>query len=709
MICFYPLIHMKKNSQSTGRLLGLLFVIWTTCFLYITPTELFSLEPASGGDTGSHYYPLYTLVKEGLPELRLRVWNPGNLMGEPQLLHYFPGPYLFMALLSLFMPLALAFNMGTIFPLWFFPISVFIGLSGLGWRRHTRFLGVAGAILFSWNESFSMWGGNATSVLAGQFSHMYALNLLMIFLGVLGWELRKRKYVLLSTLIVALIAISHTYILLLVPFFLLCFLFFFPYDTAKKKFWYLVAVGLWGLFLAAFFIVPQLTHSPWMTANPMVWTWSTVWKDVLAKNFWPALALGILAIPFVSYLAGAKRISPKKLLFDWLFWLVPLAACALMYVYFPKIGLVDARALPQAQLFTMLLMAHVVGTAIQSQKRWAKYSITALLFIGALFWAHKNLYHYPHWIRWNYSSWKGKSEWAHVYNLTQHLKGDFSDPRVSNEHHPKLNDAGSTRIFEMIPWFTGRATMESLYLEATFTSPLTHYLQARISSRPSCPVVGWKCPPMDFIGLQDKMQVLGVRDLILVSPEAIEKAKENPQHLRETFKSGMYHVYSLIDPVSLVTTIQDNVILATKKEFKKRFHQWLWDYYPGTKYLLIDEPGNFPKDLSYVQPAGKNCSPEVRVDFNKIQLKTDCPGVLHHLKFTYHPTFKTNTGDDIYLMSPGFMGIIPTKNEVTITYGHSFLWFISAIISLFAFILWIARYKGLHWSDFKRKLNFFRR
>ena len=146
-------------------------VVFVGFISFITPVAVWNSKPATGGDTGSHFYPLWVLVKESLPHWQIRSWNPGNLMGEPHLLHYFPGPFLVMAFLSIFMPLGLAFNFGTLLPLVAFPLSLAFALSKLGSSYAFRIAAVAASFLVLFNESYSMWGGNATSLLAGQYAH----------------------------------------------------------------------------------------------------------------------------------------------------------------------------------------------------------------------------------------------------------------------------------------------------------------------------------------------------------------------------------------------------------------------------------------------------------------------------------------------------------------------------------------------------------
>lgn len=140
---------MKKffSKLWNENLLGLCTLLFVGFIFYLTPNSIWNDEPATGGDTGSHFYSLWVLVNQALPHFQIRTWNPGNLMGEPLLLHYFPAPFLLMAFLSLFMPLGLAFNLGTILPLFSFPMSLSFALSRLGYSGRFVLAGVAASFL----------------------------------------------------------------------------------------------------------------------------------------------------------------------------------------------------------------------------------------------------------------------------------------------------------------------------------------------------------------------------------------------------------------------------------------------------------------------------------------------------------------------------------------------------------------------------------
>ena len=80
--------RLLKFLQWSEPGLDLLFLAGISVFfISLLPAEAFGVLPATGGDTGSHFWPLYVLVNYGIPEGLIKNWNPGNLAGEPHFVH----------------------------------------------------------------------------------------------------------------------------------------------------------------------------------------------------------------------------------------------------------------------------------------------------------------------------------------------------------------------------------------------------------------------------------------------------------------------------------------------------------------------------------------------------------------------------------------------------------------------------------------------
>ena len=149
---------------------------------------------------------------------------------------------------------------------------------------------------------------------------------------------------------------------------------------------YFVVVGTTSLLLAAWFLIPQIMHAPWMTGNAMKWEFSNLWNELFPVNFRALGVIFLICFPLVTYWIGKDKIDPAKFGKDLLFWLIPIFACVLMYFIFPKFGLVDVRAVPQINIFFCIIVAFFVTGAVKPLRDdWQKGAI-AVFVIFCLVW-----------------------------------------------------------------------------------------------------------------------------------------------------------------------------------------------------------------------------------------------------------------------------------------------------------------------------------
>lgn len=731
--------NIKKTTFSNNRLkraskflniseplLDFSFLALISYYLYsLLPPEILHSGPASGGDTGSHFWPLYALVKHGLPNASIKLWNPGNLAGEPLFVHYFPLPFLFMAFLSFFMPLGVAFNFGTILCLFLLPLGVYFAVRLMGYRFPAPIFAAALTLPFMYNESFSMWGGNTLSTLAGQFAHVYALFFAVLGLGFLFRETIKEKFPMASGLLFACVALSHAYVLLGIPFLCIGYLLFYQKKTFKFRFIKLVKSGLIAVSFSLWFLVPMLDNSKWNTAFFFVWHSKNLLKEVLPGVFYLAVAVLIISVVFflyeVSFRARKSDYSlTKNLLSLFAIWLIPIAAYGYMYKIFPDLGLVDVRVFPQIQLFASILAGIALGITCRSYSRLGAWLITGPFLLTSFYWGTQEIKvktphfevdavgvkNFPGWAKYNYSGWKVKSGYKDLSKLYAELKGDFSDPRVIYEHNDINEKGGTLRVFEMLPYFAKRATLESVYLQASIASPAAFHMQALVSKTPSCPFSQYPCKghvktKEDVQILTEKMSLMGVQELILHTKDVRDPIAES--YLFDPEKSfNHWHLRKMAKPVSLVEVFKVKPIIYENEDWKKAFYNW-FETYRESKPLLVSAEqmseatrNNFSKSLD-IWKGGDECQPKVDVGFSKITLTTNCPNKAHLLKFSYHPSWKGDFEGEILNVSPGFMALVPGKEKIQLKFAKSNLWLLSNVLS------WIGMFVSIYfWRRFYR-------
>lgn len=706
-----------------------LFLILIFSLRYI-PLSLLDSGPATGGDMGSHFWPLHTLVNYGLPNWTLRVWNPGNLGGEPHLVHYFPFPYIVMAVLAIFVKIELAYNLGTLLPIIFLPFSAFFCTRSLAHRFPVPLFSAGTVLIFLYSESYSMWGGNSLSTLAGQFNHIYALNLLLIFIATTAVELRKKRLPLLSSIIGMCVATSHAYVFIGLPLIGISFVLFSNFRTKlatiKHLFWSFLLIGLWS----AWYLFPLVDNAPWTIAFPVVWWSENLLKEVFPINFYPVLF--IIALNFL--LCFFLKSKPKQSVNNLGFIVIPILGYVVFYFLFPHIGLVDVRAFPQILLIGTIGSAIFLGTWLSYSRILAGISAFPILML-LIWWASQNIVSYPGWLKWNYSGWKSKVAYASLEKIYSYLQGSFSDPRVVFEHNTINNLAGSIRVFEMLPYFTGRATLESLYLQASLLAPAAFLIQSEISKIPSCPFMQYRCLDTNIDAAEARLKLLGIGEIIFSSKDMQDLALK-ATFLRESFKSADWAVFStkirpsLVEtfktlplfaedpawsardgsyPLKIERTSNTNVINVDEKSWKAVFYRWLLNYQESFPMMLIEGLTTSPPHIADIYNKNSNgsfwlapsdCKPKVQVDYNKIVLETDCPQYAHFLKFAYHPNWRSLNGDNIFMISPGFIALFPSERRTELVFMDKFSWQVANMLSFSTFLIYIIFY---NWSALKKR------
>jgi hypothetical protein len=155
-------------------------------FSQLHPGLLFLDTTPAGGDMGAHVWGPAYLREELLPRLRLSGWAPDWYDGFPAYQFYMVIPSLLIVFLDvvLFVPYNVAFKLIAVSGLLALPVCAW----AMGRLARLPFpmpaaLAVA-SVPFTFDRSFSIYGGNAASTLAGEFAFTISLCFALLFLGV---------------------------------------------------------------------------------------------------------------------------------------------------------------------------------------------------------------------------------------------------------------------------------------------------------------------------------------------------------------------------------------------------------------------------------------------------------------------------------------------------------------------------------------------
>ncbi|MDD2850398.1 MAG: 6-pyruvoyl-tetrahydropterin synthase-related protein [Desulfuromonadaceae bacterium] len=658
--------------------MGILAAILLFILVNLHPSSLITSTTTTGGDTASHYYTLDYLRHVLLPSGRVSGWTMGNYAGFPLLQFYFPLPFLLMCLLSVAVPLQVSFKIISILGTFLLPVAVYVMLRCLRRPFPTPILGAIFTLPFLFNSANSMWGANILSTLAGEFSYSLSFALSLILLGTLYHGARHGRWVIGNALLVFLVGFSHGYTLLFVE---AVSLFFLITDEGfVKRFVYLLKVYTLGFLLLAFWLVPLLLYTGFTTSYHLVWVINS-WREIVPPQIMPfavMAAIGSIIIPLWAFFQRSDRQVLTVISYLWF----GLIASVVFFIAAPKIGVVDIRYVPYGQMMAILMASITLGWLVcYLPDRSLLRTFPFLCLIMVLLWTGGNPGPVSGWARWNYEGFETKPTWPLFQKINNSLKGGFGDPRVMYEHSEEHNAFGSSRAFESLPLFAGRATLEGLYMQASISAPFIFYLQSEVSTAKSAPFPQYEYTTINFERALPHLRLFNVGTLVLRS-EGAKRAIRLVAGYRLKESLGDYELWEVTaNSGRYVEPLAYEPVLFQTDRWKTDSYRWFMDE------KLLDVPLVFEKngvtEKSPVTLSSDNLTkiPRVPIDTagcqiretignDEIRIETNWIGKPLLVKVSYHPNWQVEGAKRIYLVSPSFMLIYPEKSTVRLYYGR---------------------------------------
>ena len=663
----------RREVLSAVAVLGLTYglLLWQ-----FPPSLLFMPTIPAGGDTLSHYAAAKYLRDHLLPHGRLVGWMPGNFAGLPIFLFYFPLTFLVIAALSLVTPFPVAFKLGTVAGTFGLPLAALFALRWMGCRFPIPALGALFTLCFLFIESNSMWGGNIPSTLAGEFAYSFSLPILVVFLGVLYRGMVTKGKAWPSAMLFALVGFSHGYTMVMAAGVSLFFLAF--NSDLPWTFRYLVRVYSIGGLLLGFWLLPLLVYLPYTSGWPISWQFTSA-LEPLPIILWPVLGAAVATVA-----VAVRRTGPTGADREWVrqvhYLTFPIVLSILLFSGAARLNLVDIRFLSMAQFFTTLVAAVGVGRAWRLLPH--RLHMLALLALALLTvrWVVAHQTYSQAWIGTNYAGLERAPLWPQYRDLNAALKGGPSDPRVMYEHSPKHGEAGTIRAFEALPLFSGRSTLEGLYMQSSLSAPFIFYLQSELTTTPSCPFPQYRCSPFALDQAVSHLTLFNVKEFIAISNET-KGALEASTAFRKRLVIEPYALYDVLPGDGhYVTPLRFEPTATRTKDWKRMAYDWFqrpdWLEVP---LIFLQGPQRAPaaavqfhglEDGPSEVPLSDRCQVRETIREEEIRFETDCPGRPHLVKISFHPKWHVHGAETIYLASPAFMLVYPTAREVRLVFGN---------------------------------------
>ena len=661
---------------------------------------LFIKTTTAGGDMASHLPTAAYLKNILLEKGRLIGWYPGNFCGFPLFQFYFPFPFLGIAFLSFFIPLEVGFKLISIIGVFLLPLCAYGGMR----LARQKFPGPALAAVFSlpflFSEGNSMWGGNILSNLAGEFAFQIAFALSIVFLLSIFRNIYTSRHVLRNSFLLGIIGLTHGVGLifaLLVPLFFLIW----PATGIWKRILYLLRIYGIALFVMAFWFFPFLAGAQWSTKFNLLWQ-LTDFKEVLPEILWPflifALTCTLIIISHYFFYLKKKPASPDRTFVLVLYLWFAIGIAVLLFETAYELNVVDIRFLPYAEFIPMLIAAAGIGWCSQFLK--GRALLLMILLLGTGTWVNFHSNSVSNWSKWNYSGFERKPAWSAFYQINQFLKGDEADARVVWEHSPSYNRFGTTRAFENLPYFSGRSTIEGLYVQSSITAPFAFYLQSEISWKSSRPLPQYDYGSLDIEKAVAHFRLLNISHFIAISKPVQALARKNKDLELAAAIDGI-QIFKVLPPkYGYTLPLQYLPVLADQDNWRRKSYQWFRSYQPDMPCIVfVDHPtrlGSFAKklpkfkswkNLPRLNIKGKKPIVKSRLSNDEIHIETSKIGHPLLVKVSYHPNWRCDGAIGPFLVSPSFMLIIPTENTIKMYFGRGPAEWTGIAVSFLAILL----------------------
>tara|TARA_B100000902_G_scaffold81367_1_gene85976 strand:- start:4596 stop:6443 length:1848 start_codon:yes stop_codon:yes gene_type:complete len=591
-------------------------------------------------------------------------------------------------------------------------------------RKNTTqfsFYGFGVGLIYLLTESFTIFGGNLASSLAGQYSFTYSLA----FANLSIFYLIKSNYknnVEIASLFIGLSVISH-----LIPFMIYLPIFAFYFLKSDVKIYKKISAFLLFLFVAVRFSISLFLNLEFTTN--MTYTPYTQISDLVKSDILP------FVIGAIIYVVSCSRKTFLNAISGFEIYLLSISIC--LFFYGPESALWNGRVVPFFNLGVIFLFFNLLHLDINklTKKIQGKHSLllvvvlinTYLMYIYYSNWGSTytttttsiiliilimtlisinsenyliyttlvsitfaTISYLPHWLNWNFTGYESKNNWSDITSLYEGL--DALEPgRIIWEPNSDLNKYGTPMVLMTIPMFTHHQSVEGLYFDSSITTPFHFLTVSGLAERPSNPVGGLSYINGEFDKGFRFMEELGVDYFIAYTSSIKDKANMN-ENFNFLFSNEVFNVYSIDS--EKVELVDDNLHIFESPGFYDRLKDAILresgdQNFFDAAYESFKDESNYRIIENYDKNFADNSDinselliTELNIENNLITFKTNKPNQLHLIKVSYFPNWKITSGEGPYRISPSFMAVIPHEELVELKFESTN---VEKALSLFSF------------------------
>jgi hypothetical protein len=628
----------------------------------------------TGGDMGAHVMLPHVLAESLLPSGHVLGWSNVWYAGFPVLYFYFPLPALTTVVLDVVLPYGVAFKLTTIVGLVALPAVTYLFTRMLGFSRPIAGITAVAGGMFLFMESFSIFGANIKSTLAGEFSFSWSFALSILYLGVVVRDVREaRRWSPLAGILLGLTALTHIVTTMTVVVASAPLLFRKNGPRTVLPSWLL------GFAISAFWAIPLAMGVFDGLTTDMGWSPVTGLRgDTSPGTPFPGEFIPIVVLGTVGMVWSMLRREDVGVLV----WLTLLPIFG--YIVLPLLDitmLYNARLLPYWYYGMFVFTGIGLGLGVtEVARRSANRKLVLVagsLGVGAVLMAATiaNIYDVPGWVKWNYEGYEGKATYPEYQTLMEQID-NLPPGRVMWEANHEMNKYGTPMALMLTGyWSEGHPSMEGLFFESSLTTPF-HFLNAsEVSAGPSNPVRGLNYRGFNMARGIAHLALYDVAYYVSYTEQGAEGARD--AGLVALAEAPPWTIFALPESDLVDVATFQPAVWDGGGDFLDPALEWYDDVDNLDRWLVASGPSDWPRvtevadRLSNFEPyATGGVVSDVVLEDERISFTTTAVGVPHLVKVSYFPNWQAEGADGPYRAAPSLMVVVPTQEHVVLEFRN---------------------------------------
>ncbi len=654
---------------------------------YIPLSRLLLNTQLVGGDTTAHYYYAWYLHHQCLPKGEILCWSNDLLMGYPLLQYYFPFPFLLPALLGFVIPFKIAFKLSVLGYMLLIPYSLYFFCK----RLRLPFPGPALAALAATGLMFTEHnfhsGFYVLDNLSGQFSSTFAIALFFIFLGMLFSSIEHHRNIrgaISAGFVLGISCLSHG---MLVP--LLSFLIsgiYFVFHPLRKTAFTKIFISLFlGYALFSFWALPLFFDTDF-SYSPKI-SKTVDWKFYL--NFFEPFHQGVFFLSFLGLPFIFKRREQSGfLLLQGMLLTGGFLVLSLLSNYFGKLPVLD-RYLPVYLLYLGALGAYGLSHLLEKtdvEWRAIVLLLLGLLVHGRIFTSTKIL---PQWAEQNFSGLEAHELYQPFIEVMNQVASYPNEGRLSTMmlYDSKLIKAvAGPFLSDILPIYINKPVLSTGtqgFYSLSFTAVNLFFYEGIASGDPKRLSLLSELLNVQYILKTSRTEAAILNDVFELLFEIGWEPGEKIQLYSRRIKRWNYVEVPDFAPLHYVG--KENGVDLLHKTFKSIERASIpLVFSKAFKGKNVSELS----EISSERIDNANCVlEELENNQESFTFKTSCPGKPHIVRFSYHPGWKSLSGEQIYHVTPNFLLLYPQGEVVTLKYGPTLAGRVGQILALCSLLI----------------------